>query len=589
LVYEKTQTFDLKGKSLDDFRGVVEFIMQNSLDIQTKSAKIDDSLIIITFIDAKKDKVLQKDNKIAVYREQDSVYVQMKGEITDSEVSTFWSQLEKGIEGAERDVEEKPASPTQDAIFETKAAPEQPVDWDMARELKKLSFYDDLLIIQLKKMVADLNLDKKKHVVNRVKDLIKQFSLLEDEGVQITASDKAKYIRALIKSKKADRDRKLRELVLSKKALTKDEIIDKIINSILEKGEIIEKPDAQDFVENFQEQYNRLPVISEIDSIAAGYVRMKQADAPSPAPIKETDIEEQDFLEDIDDGAFLETPPEEMQITPTDALKEMIREHDYLSDQEKEYFANYLDKVEIEGQKKIVANLEVIQENLAYIPDLSNDDAVKLRKELINSTEEEIIGVISQIIKQREQEEEGEWDPEKKLRKLGFLTEANITVILKMIGKLPEERQQTVIDRLKEIEIEYEELEGQGIDLTDWEKGQFRIELVKLTKKNRLEKLTELTKDKKEEAVKEKLFSEIPQLKFEDNEKIIKELIWLSKDEMDKRIQKIKKGISKKLEKKQELFEKSTAGSTCPECGWPVGSFTKKCPRCGYVLIDWMS
>lgn len=588
MVYEKTQTFDLKGKSLDDFRGIIESIMKNSLDIQTKSAKIDDSLIIITFLDAKKDKVIQKDNKIAVYQEQDSVYIQMKGEITENEVTAFWNQLEKNIQSSESVVEEKQSAPPMAPVSETKPIAQEQEPWDIGPNLRNLSFRDDLLIIQLKKMAASLPIDKQKQVVNRVKDLINQFNLLEDEGVQITASDKAKYIRALVKSKKADRDRKLRDLVLSKKALTKGEIVDKIINSILEKGEIIEKSDAQEFIDNFQEQYNRLPIISEIDSIAVGYVRMKQAETPRPA-IKEADIEEQDFLEDIDDSAFLETPPEAEEITPTDALKEIIREFAFLNEEEKSYFAKYLDKVEYNGQQKIVTNLELIQDNLTYIPDLSNEDAIKLRKELVTSSEDEIIGVISQIIKQREEEEEAEWDPETKLRKLGFLTEANIAVVLKMIVKLPEERQQTVIDRLNEIETEYDELEEEGILLTDWEKGQYRIDLVKLTKKNRQERLTELTKEKKEEALVAKLYAEIPQLKFEDNKKIIKELIWLNKSEIDQRIQRIKEGISKKLEKKQELFEKSTAGSTCPECGWPVGSFSKKCPRCGHVLIDWMS
>ena len=98
----------------------------------------------------------------------------------------------------------------------------------------------------------------------------------------------------------------------------------------------------------------------------------------------------------------------------------------------------------------------------------------------------------------------------------------------------------------------------------------------------------DLIQDKKQEIVSEKLYEQIPQLRFEDNKKLIKELIWLNKEELEQRIKGLKDKIEKKLEKKQELFEKSSAGSTCPECGWPVGSFSKKCPRCGRKLIDWM-
>ena len=157
-----------------------------------------------------------------------------------------------------------------------------------------------------------------------------------------------------------------------------------------------------------------------------------------------------------------------------------------------------------------------------------------------------------------------------------------------MIEKLPEDRQREVIERLKVIEKEFDNLSDEGVELTKWDREQYRNDLVKLTKKNRKERLMDLIKDRKEEIVTERLYDEIPQIRFDDNRKLIKELIWLNKAELDQRIQKLKSKINKKLEKKQELFEKSSAGSTCPDCGWPVGSFSKKCPRCGKKLIDWM-
>ena len=63
---------------------------------------------------------------------------------------------------------------------------------------------------------------------------------------------------------------------------------------------------------------------------------------------------------------------------------------------------------------------------------------------------------VDQILDQKRADEEAlGWDPERQIRRLGFLTEANITVVFRMIEKLPEERQQEVIERLKEVEKEF--------------------------------------------------------------------------------------------------------------------------------------
>ncbi len=60
-----------------------------------------------------------------------------------------------------------------------------------------------------------------------------------------------------------------------KKIPNKDEIINTIINSIKNRGYNIENIDAQNFVDNFQEEYNRLPKDEELDSIVKGYIIMK--------------------------------------------------------------------------------------------------------------------------------------------------------------------------------------------------------------------------------------------------------------------------------------------------------------------------
>jgi len=486
MVYESTNTYELKKKNLEDFQEIIENILQTNLKLSTKSAKLDESLIIITFLDENKDKTLQKDNKIALYQEKDNVYVQVKGELSESEVTQFWGRLEQIIKDFEK------------------------------KEEKKHSKYD---------------------------------------------------------------------------------IMETIINSIEEKGFKIEKTEAEEFINNFQEKFNRLPLVNEINSIAMGYIKMKQAEAAPPMKYKpeieeKPIIKEQEFTEEIEDDMFSDDfsdiAEKPIEIEPSDALKEIIKDFNFLEDQEKEYYIKMLNSLEFEEQKTVVNKIEKIQSQLMRIPELGFK-MIELRKELISYSEKEIRDKINEIKEQIKAEEEGlGWDPERELRKLRYLTEANINNILKMIKKLPENRQSEVIERIKDIEEELNEVEADGIELTEWERASFRLELVKLTKNNRSEKIIDLIKDKKEDLIKEKLFSEVPQLKYEDNEKLIKELIWLNKNEMDKRINKIKVGIQKQLEKKQELFTKSSAGSTCPNCGWPVGSFSKKCVRCGYKLIDWL-
>lgn len=60
--------------------------------------------------------------------------------------------------------------------------------------------------------------------------------------------------------------------------LTKDVIIEKIIESIKLKGYSINENDARNFLGSFQEKYNRLPKNQEINSIAKGYIIMMNED-----------------------------------------------------------------------------------------------------------------------------------------------------------------------------------------------------------------------------------------------------------------------------------------------------------------------
>ncbi|MFX1323299.1 MAG: hypothetical protein ACFFAQ_16820 [Promethearchaeota archaeon] len=58
------------------------------------------------------------------------------------------------------------------------------------------------------------------------------------------------------------------------KVFSKDEIISNITRKIQDNGYNIVKSDAEIFIENFQERYNRLPKKEEINSIVKGYIIM---------------------------------------------------------------------------------------------------------------------------------------------------------------------------------------------------------------------------------------------------------------------------------------------------------------------------
>ena len=479
-MYEKTQIYQLNDRTIGDFQKITEKTLK-SLGFTTQSAKLDDTLSIVSFIDKSKDIDSQKDNKIAVYQEQDEIYIQIKGLFTEKQAEQFWQKFKENL------------------------------------------------------------MTPKKEKIKEDKDIF-----------------------------------------------TKEKIIDLIKNKIKEKGQDVEEGEVKGFVENFEKEFERLPKKNELESIATGYVKMLEDTEPPEA--EKVEIEEQEFQEDLEEvEAFQEEIDKEKEVSAKDALKFLIKDYDFLTEEEIEYFINLLDDYSFEDQKLIVSNIGRVEEKLSAISDLESEKVSTLRKELVLLTNEEIDEKIKQLIVESSVSEEPLIEgPEGRLKALGFLTDSNIATLFNMIKDLAEIRQDQVIERLKAIESEFRNLEDDGISLSDWERSQYRIELVKLTAKNRKERLLELVRDKKEELIREMLFEEVPQFKYEDNEKILKELLWLSKDEISQRIQNIKQNIKKQLDKKQELFSKSTAGGTCPECGWPVGSFTKKCPRCGRKLIDWL-
>jgi hypothetical protein len=76
---------------------------------------------------------------------------------------------------------------------------------------------------------------------------------------------------------------------------TKEVIIEKIIELIKLKGYTINSNDANNFIDNFQSKYNRLPINQEVDSIVKGYIIMRNEDFLREKT--ETSIEERNFSE----------------------------------------------------------------------------------------------------------------------------------------------------------------------------------------------------------------------------------------------------------------------------------------------------
>ena len=97
-MFERTQSFEMNGKNFESIQQRVENILQNDLMYSTNKVKIGKSLTRINyFIELSKENT-QKSNRVTILLEPErSVYIQVKGQLTDEEVDKFWSELEKDL------------------------------------------------------------------------------------------------------------------------------------------------------------------------------------------------------------------------------------------------------------------------------------------------------------------------------------------------------------------------------------------------------------------------------------------------------------------------------------------------------------
>jgi len=95
---ERTQSFDMRGQKYSDIQKKVENILQKSLMYSIKTSRLGKTLLRINYRDNKLDENLQRENRVTILQESDKrVYIQVTGQLTDDQVSSLWSLLEKDL------------------------------------------------------------------------------------------------------------------------------------------------------------------------------------------------------------------------------------------------------------------------------------------------------------------------------------------------------------------------------------------------------------------------------------------------------------------------------------------------------------
>ena len=244
-------------------------------------------------------------------------------------------------------------------------------------------------------------------------------------------------------------------------------------------------------------------------------------------------------------------------------------------------------------QELLVSKIKAIEADLSKVPYLLDEERIKLRNSVFELTKEKRREKLAQLIKERSKNEAYfmtlYMDQEIKgnLKKLPFLISSEVDDIMNIILTSPFEEKKNIVSTVNEVEQFLNNIIQKGIALTDIERKNMRLDLIRLPVKERIQLVDRIIEERKAQIVEDILIREIPSLQFENNEKLIKELMWLSQEELKQRINKIKTEKSKSSQEKSKIFESSAAGSACKKCGWPMGQFSKKCPRCGWSVVDW--
>ena len=345
----------------------------------------------------------------------------------------------------------------------------------------------------------------------------------------------------------------------------KAKIITKICETIRDMRGEIEEETAWNFLYNFEREAQRLPTDEEIPLIADSYLQANRG--------KIEEIEEDTLFIEDDETHVEEDPDDDIVITKTDAMKQMIREIPSLDDDSKYEYIKLMDTLELDNQRRLVAKVKQIEEDLDKVPYLSNEERKDLRNRVKTLNVDKRRDLLFKEVKEREKNkafyEDKLFDSlaKESLDTLLFLDFNEKREIADLMNSVIGEEKLKLVERVKTIESRLNSLRNQEIELTDQEKRFYRQDLIRMTPEQREEKITQIMEKKKTDMIKDEIFKIMPQLMFQDNTKLIKELMWLNQKERNDRLQKMANELEIMVRDKQENFQSSRAGKVCQKCG----------------------
>ncbi len=101
-MFKRTYTFDLETKNMEFIQKKIKHVLQFMLNFNTRT------LSTISFIDKKFDIKGQEDNKILIRQENDKIFVQINGLLTEDQINILSRELDKIIGESEKKEKIKP-------------------------------------------------------------------------------------------------------------------------------------------------------------------------------------------------------------------------------------------------------------------------------------------------------------------------------------------------------------------------------------------------------------------------------------------------------------------------------------------------
>ncbi len=375
----------------------------------------------------------------------------------------------------------------------------------------------------------------------------------------------------------------------------KSMIVRKICETIAGMGTIIDPEEVWDFLYHYEKNLKKLPEDNEIDEISIEYIKMKN-EMSAHVPNEDVFVEEpqMDQTASVVDDLLIEDEFGEVQVTRTEALIEIVKEIPTLDKEAQNYVISLFERLLVDDQERLVQKVQIIENDLNRVPYLLPGQRKELRKQVMQMDQAKRRKFLGKEIKKRQANQAEymmaftDYQVRQGLADLPTVSETEVEEILNIILTMPFEVKKNIVGIIQEIDNEIQKLiHEHGMKFSAQEAKDLRMDLIRLDRNERKKRFENIVEDFRKERVESLLFKEIPQLRFEEGvEKTVKEMIWLDRNEVMQRIQNIKQKMEEQTKKKSEVFQKSSAGSACPKCGWPMGKFSKKCVRCGYNTDD---